>query len=62
MRSVAREVANPAVIYEPFDFHKECSKMRWDRLSILMDRLSTYLEQFGYFLQVGVEDFYKRSF
>ena len=24
---------------------------RWDRLSILMDRLSQYQEQFSYFLQ-----------
>ena len=27
------------VRFYPFDFHKECSRMRWDRLSILMDQL-----------------------
>ena len=39
------------VYYEAFDFHAECSKMRWDRLSILMDRLAKYQEAFSYFLQ-----------
>lgn len=28
--------------YEAFDFHKECSKMRYERLSMLMDQLSKY--------------------
>jgi len=40
---------NKDVFYEAFDFHKECSKMRWDRLSILMNRLNPYEEQFQYF-------------
>jgi len=35
------------LVYEFFDFHKECSKMRYDRLSILVDRLAKY--DFGYF-------------
>ncbi|RMX42694.1 hypothetical protein pdam_00011856 [Pocillopora damicornis] len=35
--------------YEPFDFHKECSKMRWERLSILTDRLKGDQEKFGFF-------------
>ena len=35
------------LVYEFFDFHKECSKMRYDRLSILVDRLKKY--DFGYF-------------
>jgi len=25
--------------YIYFDFHAECSKMRWDRISLLIDRL-----------------------
>ena len=28
LRTVAREVDNRNVTYEPFDFHAECSKMR----------------------------------
>lgn len=51
MRAVARQVAKEGVTYEPFDFHAECSKMRWDRLSILLDRVAAQQEQFGYFLQ-----------
>lgn len=35
------------VHYEAFDFHKECSKMRYDRLIILSDQLAPY--NFGYF-------------
>ena len=38
---------NAGLIYEFFDFHKECSKMRYDRLSILVNRLAKY--DFGYF-------------
>lgn len=51
LRSIVREVDNPHVTYEAFDFHAECSKMRWDRLSILLDRLAAQQEQHGYFLQ-----------
>jgi hypothetical protein len=32
---------------ERFDFHKECSKLRWHRLSILMDRLKEDQDKFG---------------
>eukprot|EP00040_Diaphanoeca_grandis_P023040 m.124783 g.124783 ORF g.124783 m.124783 type:complete len:617 (+) comp29081_c0_seq1:162-2012(+) len=32
-------LGNIDVTFFPFDFHKECSRMRWDRLSILMDRV-----------------------
>lgn len=38
------------VRYEHFDFHHECRKMRWDRLSILLDRLEPDREAMGYFL------------
>jgi hypothetical protein len=36
--------------YEAFDFHKECSKMRWHRLEILMGRLADEQKKFGYFM------------
>ncbi|GFO16307.1 phosphatidylinositide phosphatase sac1 [Plakobranchus ocellatus] len=42
---------NKNIRYEPFDFHKECKKMRWDRLSILLDRLEPDRKRFGYFYQ-----------
>ncbi|XP_031560293.1 phosphatidylinositide phosphatase SAC1-like [Actinia tenebrosa] len=35
--------------FDSFDFHKECSKMRWDRLNILIDRLNGDLKKFRYF-------------
>lgn len=35
--------------YVAFDFHKECSKMRWHRLSILMDRINANIQSFDYF-------------
>eukprot|EP00127_Corallochytrium_limacisporum_P007238 Clim_evm11s244 gene=Clim_evmTU11s244 len=37
--------------YEAFDFHKECSKMRWDRLSILMDRVLPDMQKHGFYLR-----------
>lgn len=40
----------PSARYEPFDFHAECSRMRWDRLSILIDRVSIDQDEMGFFL------------
>ncbi|KAK2725367.1 phosphatidylinositol-3-phosphatase SAC1-like [Artemia franciscana] len=39
---------NDLLRYEAFDFHHECRRMRWDRLSILIDRISQDFENFGY--------------
>jgi len=36
--------------YEAFDFHAECSKMRWHRLSTLIDRLAHEQDDFSYFM------------
>ncbi|XP_050397632.1 phosphatidylinositol-3-phosphatase SAC1 [Patella vulgata] len=41
---------NDSIRYEAFDFHNQCKKMRWDRLSILIDRLENERRQFGYFM------------
>jgi len=49
LKQIHAQVKNKNVFYEAFDFHKECSKMRWDRLSILLDRLAQYEEQFLFF-------------
>ncbi|KAI8867526.1 hypothetical protein GQ42DRAFT_164730 [Ramicandelaber brevisporus] len=35
--------------YTHFDFHKECSKMRWDRVSLLIDELKDDLDAQAYF-------------
>lgn len=34
--------------YIAFDFHKECSKMRWHRLQILVDAVSDMQDEFGF--------------
>ena len=44
-------MAMDEVHYEAFDFHKECSKMRYDRLILLSDQLGSY--DFGYFHKPG---------
>ncbi|CAG2113933.1 unnamed protein product, partial [Medioppia subpectinata] len=49
-KEVVRQSNSQFVRYESFDFHHECRKMRWDRLSILMDRIDNELKEFGYFL------------
>jgi hypothetical protein len=41
---------NSDIRYESFDFHAECRHLRWDRLSILTDRLAHEQDEFGYFL------------
>ncbi|KAF8624894.1 hypothetical protein AX15_005762 [Amanita polypyramis BW_CC] len=37
------------VRYQYFDFHHECKNMRWDRISILIDKIEDEIEQHGYF-------------
>ena len=44
------QVSDADLFYEAFDFHKECNKMRYDKLQTLMDRLAQYQEQFSYFV------------
>ncbi|XP_012271455.1 phosphatidylinositide phosphatase SAC1 [Orussus abietinus] len=48
-RDMVYQIGNQNVRYESFDFHAECRKMRWDRLNILMDRLTHDQEQMGFF-------------
>lgn len=42
-------INEPNLKYEFFDFHKQCGKDRWDRLSILINRLANDQDSFGYF-------------
>src|SRR6266576_452927 len=37
----------PHVRYQYFDFHNECKNMRWDRISVLFDKIQDELEQQG---------------
>ncbi|KAM7382348.1 hypothetical protein PAMP_002081 [Pampus punctatissimus] len=41
---------NGMIKYIAFDFHKECSRMRWHRLQILVDMVAEMQDEFGYFL------------
>ncbi|KAJ3609330.1 hypothetical protein NHX12_023853 [Muraenolepis orangiensis] len=36
--------------YVAFDFHKECSRMRWHRLQLLVDAVAEKQEEYGYFM------------
>lgn len=47
---MVNRMGNPNIRYEPFDFHAECRHLRWDRLSILIDRLAHEQDEFGCFL------------
>lgn len=50
-RNSIDEIKSEHVQYLAFDFHKECSKMRWHRLSILLDKIGLEQENYGYFMQ-----------
>ncbi|KAI5633268.1 sacI-like domain-containing protein [Phthorimaea operculella] len=52
-RAAVAAAALPGVRYEPFDFHAECRGMRYDRLHVLIDRISHEQEEFGYFMARG---------
>jgi len=39
----------PNVRYEYFDFHNECKHMRWDRISVLIDKMREDLDRHGWF-------------
>ncbi|CAL1696347.1 unnamed protein product [Somion occarium] len=43
------ELNLPNVRYEYFDFHNECKKLRWDRISVLIEKVEQDLVQYGYF-------------
>lgn len=39
----------PNVRYEYFDFHNECKNLRWDRISVLIEKVEPDLLKYGYF-------------
>uniref|UniRef100_A0A8C8GKE0 SAC domain-containing protein n=1 Tax=Oncorhynchus tshawytscha TaxID=74940 RepID=A0A8C8GKE0_ONCTS len=41
---------NGMIKYVAFDFHKECSRMRWDRLNILVDNVAETQDEYSCFL------------
>ncbi|XP_065914970.1 phosphatidylinositol-3-phosphatase SAC1-like [Dysidea avara] len=47
------------VRYESFDFHKECRKMQWHKLSILINRLSAEQGEFKYYFHSDDDSSFK---
>ncbi|KAI9598348.1 SacI homology domain-containing protein [Syncephalis fuscata] len=50
-RSTMAELNDPSIRYIHFDFHKECSRMRWDRIRLLLNDIKDDVEKQGYFEQ-----------
>lgn len=48
-KELLEEINNKNVRYESYDFHHECRKMHWERLSNLIQRLDQELIDFGTF-------------
>ncbi|CAG8452119.1 9829_t:CDS:10 [Funneliformis caledonium] len=44
-----KQLNDSRILYYHFDFHHECSKMRWHRIQILLDAIEEELIQQGYF-------------
>ena len=44
-----RELSEPNLNYVPFDFNKQCPRMQWNRVSLLIDRISEDLDRHVYF-------------
>ncbi|CEP14242.1 hypothetical protein [Parasitella parasitica] len=42
------QLNDPRIYYTHFDFHSECSKMRWNRIQLLVDQLKDRLNEQGY--------------
>jgi len=41
----------PGVKFIHFDFHKECSKMQWHKLNLLIDQIRDDLDKYGYYFK-----------
>ncbi len=46
---ISYQLAPKKVYLESFDFHRECRANRWDRLSLLLDKVAHHIDKFGYF-------------
>ncbi|CAO3631245.1 unnamed protein product [Cunninghamella blakesleeana] len=51
--NVVKQLNDPRLYYTHFDFHKECSKMRWHRINLLIDQLKDRLIEQSYFHKSG---------
>ncbi|KAK1232062.1 Phosphoinositide phosphatase sac1, partial [Marasmius sp. AFHP31] len=46
---IVEQLNLPQVRYQYFDFHTECKNMRWDRISVLVDKVEDDIRKYGYF-------------
>ncbi|KAI8366221.1 SacI homology domain-containing protein [Blakeslea trispora] len=53
--SIVKQLADPDLKYVHFDFHRECRKMRWHRVQLLIDQLEPDLKNQGYCLYDATE-------
>ncbi|KAF3933605.1 Synaptojanin-2 [Dactylella cylindrospora] len=44
----AHELEDPKIRFEWFDFHSECKGMKFENVSLLMDRVGSVVEEFGW--------------
>ncbi|EDV25949.1 uncharacterized protein TRIADDRAFT_24656, partial [Trichoplax adhaerens] len=49
-KGVVEQINYKEVRYEAFDFHHECKNMKYEKLSILLDRLESDRVRYGYFM------------
>ncbi|KAJ1852581.1 Phosphoinositide phosphatase sac1 [Coemansia sp. RSA 1822] len=47
--TLSAQMKSPNYHYVHFDFHKECSRMRWDRITLLLDELHSLNNRFEFF-------------
>ncbi|KAI8640444.1 SacI homology domain-containing protein [Parasitella parasitica] len=55
------QLNDPRIYYTHFDFHSECSKMRWHRIQLLVDQLKDRLSEQGYTYYDTAEKSLKRT-
>ncbi|CAO3629800.1 unnamed protein product [Cunninghamella echinulata] len=53
--NVVKQLNDPRLYYTHFDFHKECSKMRWHRIQLLVEELKDRLIEQSYYHKSGDE-------
>ncbi|KAI9306102.1 SacI homology domain-containing protein [Cunninghamella echinulata] len=51
--NVVKQLNDPRLYYTHFDFHKECSKMRWHRIQLLVEELKDRLIEQSYYHKSG---------
>lgn len=48
--NIVKNLKDDLIMYEWFDFHHECRKMKWENLSKLIDNVKTKLNGFEHFM------------